>query len=80
MFMTPIDSTRYRAVAYCGLLLAGLAAALYIASYLFLMRLASPLLPPSAATPMTVLRYWQQYGTDPYTRRWLIGCLVARSL
>ena len=25
---------------------------------------------------MTVLRYWQQYGTDPYTRRWLIGCLV----
>jgi type IV secretion system protein VirD4 len=80
MFMTPIDSTRYRAVAYCGLLLAGLAAALYIASYLFLMRLASPLLPPSAATPMTVLRYWQQYGTDPYTRRWLIGCLVAGSL
>jgi len=79
MLITPIDSLRYKAVAFCGLLLTGVLAALYLASYLFLIKLSSPQLPPSAATPMTVIRYWQHYGTDPYTRHWLIGCLIAGS-
>jgi type IV secretion system protein VirD4 len=57
--------------------LAGVICALHVASTLFLMKLNNPALPPSAATPMTVVRYWQQYGDDPYTRHWLIGCLVA---
>lgn len=77
MLITPIDSPRYKAIAFCGLLVGGALVALYLASYFFLMKLANPLLPPLAATPMTVVRYWQQYGTDPYTRHWLIGCLVA---
>lgn len=77
MLITPIDSRRYKRLAFTGLLLAGILAALYIASYLFLIRLAHPSLPPSAATPLTVVRYWRTYGGDPYTRNWLIGCLVA---
>ena len=77
MLIAPIDSPRYKALAFGGLLFGGVLAALYLASYLFLIKLASPLLPPTAATPMTVVQYWQHYGTDPYTRHWLIGCLVA---
>ena len=77
MLITPIDSPRYKALAFSGILLGGALVALYLASYLFLIKLSSPLLPPSAATPLTVLRYWQQYGSDPYTRHWLIGCLIA---
>ncbi|MGI4721011.1 MAG: type IV secretory system conjugative DNA transfer family protein [Janthinobacterium lividum] len=77
MLITPIDSPRYKALAFSGLLLGGVLVALYLASYLFLIKLSSPLLPPTAATPMTVVRYWQHYGTDPYTRHWVIGCLVA---
>lgn len=77
MLITPIDSPRYKALAVCGLLVAGVLATLYLASYLFLIKLSSPILPPSAATPLTLVRYWQHYGTDPYTRHWLIGCLVA---
>lgn len=77
MLITPIDSLRYKALAYSGLLIGCVLIALYLASYLFLIKLSSPLLPPIAATPMTVVRYWQHYGTDPYTRHWLIGCLVA---
>jgi type IV secretion system protein VirD4 len=77
MLITPIDSPRYKALAFSGLLVGGALVALYLASYLFLVKLANPVLPPTAATPFTVLRYWQQYGTDPYTRHWLIGCLVA---
>ncbi len=77
MLITPIDSLRYKALAYSGLLIGCVLIALYLASYLFLIKLSSPLLPPTAATPMTVVRYWQHYGTDPYTRHWLIGCLVA---
>jgi type IV secretion system protein VirD4 len=80
MLITPIDSLRYKGLAFAGLLLAGLLASLYLASYFFLIRLNHPALPPSAATPMTVLRYWQTYGTDPYTRRWLIGCLLAGAI
>jgi type IV secretion system protein VirD4 len=80
MLITPIDSRRYKAIAFSGILFGGLVLTFYLASYLFLMKLASPLLPPSAATPMTVLRYWQQYGTDPYTRQWLIGCLIAGAI
>jgi type IV secretion system protein VirD4 len=64
-------------MAFGAMLLGALLLALYLAGYLFLIRLANPALPPSAATPMTILRYWQAYGTEPYTRRWLIGCLVA---
>jgi type IV secretion system protein VirD4 len=67
-------------MAFSAMLSGAVLTALYLASYLFLIKLANPLLPPSAATPVTVLRYWQQYGTDPYTRRWLIGCLVAGGL
>jgi len=63
MLITPIDSPRYKALAFSGLLLAGVFAAFYLASYFFLIKLASPQLPPSAATPMTVIRYWQRYGT-----------------
>lgn len=77
MLITPIDSPRYKAIAFSGLLLGGILFALYLASYLFLMKLSNPLLPPVAATPFTVLRYWQTYGTDPYTRHWLTGCLIA---
>lgn len=77
MLITPIDSLRYKALAYSGLLIGCVLIALYLASYLFLIKLSSQLLPPIAATPMTVVRYWQHYGTDPYTRHWLIGCLVA---
>jgi len=77
MLISPIDSPRYKALAFSGLLLGGMLAALYLASYLFLVKLSSPELPPLAATPMTVIRYWQHYGSDPYTRHWLIGCLVA---
>jgi type IV secretion system protein VirD4 len=77
MFITPMDSTRYKATAFSGLLLGAILLALYLASYLFLIKLSNPVLPPTAATPLTVLHYWQQYGTDPYTRHWLIGCLVA---
>ena len=77
MLITPIDSLRYKGFAFAGLLLGGLLVSLYLASYLFLIRLNHPALPPSAATPFTVLRYWQTYGGDPYTRRWLIGCLIA---
>lgn len=80
MLITPIDSPRYKALAFSGLLLVGVLAALYLASYLFLIKLSSPLLPPTAATPMTVVRYWQYYGTDPYTRHWLIGCLIAGAM
>lgn len=76
MFITPIDSLRYKATALSGLLLGGMLLALYLSSYLFLVKLANPVLPPSAATPLTVLHYWQQYGHDPYTRHWLIGCLI----
>jgi type IV secretion system protein VirD4 len=77
MLIAPIDSMRYKALAFTGLLLAGVFASLYLASYFFLIKLNHPALPPSAATPMTVVRYWQTYGADPYTRHWLIGCLVA---
>jgi type IV secretion system protein VirD4 len=80
MFITPIDSLRYKALAFSALLLAGLLVALYLASYLFLIKLNHPALPPSAATPMTVVHYWQAYGADPYTRRWLIGCLLAGAI
>ncbi len=80
MFITPIDSPRYKATAFSGLLLAGCMLTLYLASYLFLVRLANPVLPPTDATPLTVLHYWQQYGHDPYTRNWLIGCLIAGAI
>ncbi|MEH6433850.1 type IV secretory system conjugative DNA transfer family protein [Massilia sp. DD77] len=80
MLITPIDSLRYKALAFSGLLLGSVLIALYLASYLFLIRLSSPVLPPTAATPMTVVRYWQHYGSDPYTRQWLIGCLTAGAL
>lgn len=80
MLIAPIDSARYKAIAFCTIFLLGLLVALYIASYLFLIKLANPLLPPLAATPMTVVHYWQQYGTDPYTRHWLIICIVAGAI
>ena len=77
MLITPIDSPLYKALAFSGLLLVGACVALYLASYLFLVKLSSPLLPPTDATPLTVVRYWLHYGADPYTRHWLIGCLIA---
>lgn len=80
MLITPMDSPRYKATAFSGLLLGGILLALYLASYLFLVKLSNPVLPPSAATPLTVVRYWQEYGTDPYTRHWLIGCLFAGAM
>jgi type IV secretion system protein VirD4 len=77
MLISPADSERRRAVAIAGLLSGGVIFAFYLASYLFLVKLHNPALPPSAATPFTVLAYWQQYGDDPYTRRWLVMCLAA---
>lgn len=77
MLVAPIDSLRYKVFAFSALLLAGTVGTLYLAGYLFLIKLSSPQLPPSAATPVTLLRYWQHYGSDPYTRQWLVGCLVA---
>lgn len=77
MLITPMDSLRYRATAFSGLVLGAILLALYLASYLFLVKLSNPVLPPTAATPLTVLHYWQQYGHDAYTRHWLIGCLIA---
>lgn len=77
MLITPMDSPRYKAMAFSGLLLGAILLALYLASYLFLVKLSNPVLPPTAATPLTVLHYWQQHGHDPYTRHWLIGCLIA---
>jgi type IV secretion system protein VirD4 len=77
MLITPIDSLRLKALAFSAMLVGAVLTTLYLASYLFLIRLANPSLPPAAATPMTILHYWRQYGADPYTRRWLIGCLVA---
>jgi len=77
MLISPIDSPRCKALAFTGLLFGGVLVALYLASYLFLVKLSNPELPPLAATPITVIRYWQHYGADPYTRHWLIGCLVA---
>ena len=77
MFISPMDSPRYKVTAFSGLLLGGCLLALYLASYLFLIKLSNPIFPPAAATPLTVLRYWQQYGDDPYTRHWLIGCLIS---
>jgi type IV secretion system protein VirD4 len=52
--------------------------ALYVASYLFLLklRLNNPALPPITATPFTLVAYWRAYGTDPYTRQWLGYCLA----
>jgi len=77
MLITPIDSARYKALAFGGLFLAALMTSLHLASYFFLLRLNHPALPPSSATPLTIIRYWQAYGSDPYTRHWLIGCLMA---
>jgi len=77
MLITPIDSLRYKALAFAGLVSAGVLAALYLAGLMFLLRLDHPGLPPSAATPLTILRYWHTYSGDPYTRHWLAGCLVA---
>lgn len=77
MLTSHIDAARYRVLAIAGLLGGATLAALYLASYFFLMKLHNPLLPPVAATPFTVLDYWQQYGDDAYTRRWLWICLAA---
>jgi type IV secretion system protein VirD4 len=76
MLISPADSERHRALAVAGALAGGVVLAFYLASYLFLIKLRSPALPPYAATPFTVLAYWQQYGDDPYTRRWLVMCLA----
>lgn len=75
MFTTPADTERNRLLAVVGTLAGGVLLAFYLASYLFLVKLHSAELPPHAATPFTVVAYWQQYGDDPYTRRWLVLCL-----
>jgi type IV secretion system protein VirD4 len=80
MLISPADSERHRAFAAAGVLAGAVILAFYVASYLFLVKLQSPALPPHAATPFTVLAYWQQYGDDPYTRRWLVMCLGAGSV
>jgi len=80
MLISPADSERHRAFAAAGVLAGTVILAFYVASYMFLVKLHSPALPPHAATPFTVLAYWQQYGDDPYTRRWLVMCLGAGSV
>jgi type IV secretion system protein VirD4 len=77
MIASHIVSARHRVLAVSGLLLFGACAALYLAGYLFLIKLGNAALPPQLATPFTVVDYWQQYGDDPYTRRWLLICLLA---
>lgn len=76
MLVSPADSERHRVFATAGALAGGGVLAFYLASYVFLVKLHSPALPPYAATPFTVVAYWQQYGDDPYTRRWLVMCLT----
>jgi type IV secretion system protein VirD4 len=76
MIASHIDSARHRVLALSGLMLFGALATLYLASYLFLIKLNNVALPPQQATPFTVLSYWLQYGDDPYTRRWLMICLL----
>lgn len=78
--ITPIDSPRYKVLAFSGIALAGVVFCLYLASYFLLIKLSSPLLPPSMATPMTVLDYWKDYGEEPYARRWILACLAAGAL
>ncbi|KQQ96106.1 type IV secretory system conjugative DNA transfer family protein [Massilia sp. Leaf139] len=80
MLITPIDSPRYKTLAFGGMFIAAVLVALYLASYFLLMKLNHPALPPLAATPLTIVRYWQQYGTDPYTVFWLKTCLAAGAL
>lgn len=75
MLISPADSVRNKTLAFGGTLLACVLATLYLAGYFFLLKLHNPALPPNAATPYTVLAYWQQYGGDPYTRHWLLTCL-----
>ncbi len=60
--------------AYLGLLVIGATVALYLAGYFFLLKLH---LPGYKATPLTILGYWQHYGDDPATRRWLTICTSA---
>jgi len=60
--------------AYLGLLVIGATVALYLAGYFFLLKLH---LPAYKATPLTILGYWQHYGDDPATRRWLTICTSA---
>lgn len=77
MLISPADSERHRAIAVASALAGAVALAFYLAGYVFLVKLQSPALPPYAATPLTVVAYWRQYGDDPYTRRWLVMCLAA---
>lgn len=60
--------------AYLALFICGALIALYLAGYFFLMKLH---LPPYRATPLTIVSYWQHYGYDPATHRWLTICLTA---
>jgi type IV secretion system protein VirD4 len=76
MLITPIDSPRYKAFAFSGLFLAAATAALYLASYFLLMKLNHPAFPAYAATPLTIVRYWQEYGAEPYARFWINTCMV----
>jgi type IV secretion system protein VirD4 len=70
---TPQTATA-SAGAYLGLLTGAAIVALYLAGYFFLYKLG---LPPYEATPLTILRYWAHYGTDPATRQWLTICTTA---
>lgn len=42
MLITPIDSPRLKALAFSAMLVVAVLTTLYLASYLFLMRLANP--------------------------------------
>ena len=76
MIISHDDSARHRALAVLGLLAGGTLLALYLSSYLFLMKLNSPAYPPLSATPWTVVAYYLQYGHEPYTRKWLLICMA----
>lgn len=76
MIISPLDSRRYRARAYAGMVLVGGALLLYLWSYFFLVKLGHPSMPAYRALPWTALEYWHYYGNDEYTRRWLLYTLA----
>ncbi len=76
MLISHADSARAKVGAIVGLVAVGFIVAFYLAGYFFLIKLHNAALPPSMATPYTLVAYWSDYGDEPYTRRWLTICLI----
>lgn len=80
MIIAHTDSLKYKVLAISALMVGAILLTLYLAGYFFLMKVHSPLLPPYLATPYTVIDYWQWYGHEPYTRRWLTICFIGGAI